>query len=485
MKNQQKNAPADAPGELQFGRGDRAKLLIAFACTVFNVFITVTSINNILPVIGAEFNMGASDMSLLSVMYSLIISALGLPFGRLGDRIGYDKVFVSGNIIFTITTILSGIFTQSFVLVVVFRMLMGVGASMVQSISQVLLIRSMPAKDRGFAISINTMTVSFTSIVAPILGSLVCNAMGWRISFVMMVPFGVAGIICNWKFVRKFKGTGNPGDPVGTLLFILFLVPLMLFFNKHKLVWVQGALGYGLLALAVVALVIFVIWEGRAKFPLLKPALFADPRFAIAAIGILCCYIATNASHLALPFYLQSALGMSTGVSSILSVVFNIAMVICITPFGRLSDKIGATKLSISGMAVMLVAMIMIVFYRLTTGVVFIIISQALQGIASAMFMSPTSSVLLGVTPAEDFGIASATISTMRNLAGAVGGTIYSVMIGARTLFYQGQGLTDSALVYTKAQRDFSLVNMLLIAVALVLMIVLRILVKKRPADGC
>ena len=102
----------------------------------FSAFYPHGSLNVLLPIIAKELAIDTSLIVIINIAYSLLSGVLTLPFGRLGDRIGYQKLFITGQIVLIVGNILGALFSVNFVLLVAFRCVLSVGAAMVQSVVQ-------------------------------------------------------------------------------------------------------------------------------------------------------------------------------------------------------------------------------------------------------------------------------------------------------------------------------------------------------------
>lgn len=455
-------------------------IFIAFALSTLNVFTAIGSMNIILPILTQEFGVTTGQISLIPLAYATMISGLTLPFGRLGDRLGHYNIYLVGGALYTFGCLLNALFSTSFWTLLSFRLVMGVGASMVQAVSQVLLIRSLGAERRGLAVGLNSSVVAFSNVISPTLGSIIAGSVGWRFIFWLNVPVGIIALILGARFLKKEKGVDAKNDLPGTVTFVVFLVAILLFFNADSL-GAEGVVRMAMLAAGVASLVLFIVWERRCDSPLIQLNFFKNPAFTSVTVVLLLQYSVSYALSTCLPFYLADVLAVPTEISGLVCMSFPIMMAIFATTFGSLSDRIGSFPLILGGLSIELISLIIISTYRTETSLPLVVGSQLLFGFGSAMLSSPCFNVMMGAVPAEYSGVASGLLATMRSLGTAVGTSVFGLVIAQRSLFYQ-QTQSHEGVVFSLAQRDMVWGLFVALVVAVGMTLLTRRLTKKRRA---
>jgi MFS family permease len=199
---------------------------------------------------------------------------------------------------------------------------------------------------------------------------------------------------------------------------------------------ITGTLGMLMVVLGIIGFISFVIWELRVKDPVLEVRLFfKNKMFAFSNLATLISYMGLFAVGFLLSLYLQFIKGFDPNVAGLILVVQTFFMVI-ISPFaGRLSDKFEPGKIASIGMAVITIGLLIFAFISAETSIYLIILSLAILGIGVGIFSAPNTHAIMGSVERKYFGVASATVSTMRLLGQTFGMgmilVIFAVYIGA------------------------------------------------------
>ncbi|MFC1910823.1 MFS transporter [Chloroflexota bacterium] len=157
----------------------------------------LSSVNIAIPSIGREFALDAIWLSWVSTSFLLYSTIVLLALGKIADIYGRKKVFNYGMIIFTSASLIAG-FSDSAVIFIAFRVLQGLGGSMI-FVNGVAMIASVyPLRERGKALGINIAAVYLGISMGPFLGGLLTQHMGWRSIFLVCVPLGIVVIIAGF-----------------------------------------------------------------------------------------------------------------------------------------------------------------------------------------------------------------------------------------------------------------------------------------------
>lgn len=175
------------------GHNKNILLVIILITSFINPFLS-TSVNLALPKISEEFAVNAITMSWVTMAFLLSSAVLLVPMGRVADIIGRKKVFIIGNIIVTLASLINAFSVSGFMLIL-FRVIQGIGSAMVFSTGVAIITSAFAPHERGKAIGINVSAVYIGLSAAPIIGGLLIQAFGWRSIFILPVIFGVFVIV--------------------------------------------------------------------------------------------------------------------------------------------------------------------------------------------------------------------------------------------------------------------------------------------------
>jgi len=399
---------------LEYTESTAAEKKTALAVATFASFLTPfmgAALNVALPTIGKEFNADAILLNLTATIYLLSTAVFLLPFGKLGDIVGRKKIFSTGIIIFTLSTILAALSVSINWLIIV-RVFQGLGSAMIFGTGVAILTSVFPAKERGKALGINVAAVYIGLASGPFAGGLLTRYFGWRSIFWVLVPLG----ILVYTLIRvRLKGEwaeskGEKFDWKGGVIYTLALLFIMYGFSK-----VPALNGFIFMGLGLLFLYLFVRFELGQRFPLFEMRLFKDNRvFVFSNLAALINYSATFAVGFLLSLYLQYIKGYDPQEAGVIMVVQPLIMAIFSPITGRLSDRLQPQLLATIGMALSTAGLFMLTFLNYNSPLSIIIADLSLLGAGFALFSSPNTNAIMGAVERKFYGVASGAVGTMR-----------------------------------------------------------------------
>ena len=390
--------------------------LLAATLAAFLVPFMGSSLNIALPTIGNEFAADAILLSWISASFLLTSAIFTLPFGRIADIYGLKRIFTYGIITYAIFSFLSGI-APSAILLILFRAFQGIGASMMFGTGIAILTSVFPLAERGKALGINLAGVYFGLSIGPFLGGIMTQYLGWRSIFFLNVLLGL--IVISFVFLR-LKGEwaeciGEKFDLKSAVVYSFALLFLMYGFSL-----IPETLGIILTIIGIIGILIFIMVDIKVDNPLLDMGLFFKNRiFAFSNLAALINYSTTTGAVFLLSLYLQYILGYTPQRAGLVLLPLPLIMVIISPIAGELSDKIDPRILASIGMALTAIGLSFFIYVGFFTGLHYIIAGQLVLGSGFALFSSPNTNAIMGSVKKRNYGVASATASTMR-LSGQV-----------------------------------------------------------------
>jgi MFS family permease len=269
-----------------------------------------------------------------------------------------------------------------------------------------------PAGERGKALGINVAAVYLGLSLGPFLGGLLTQHLGWRSVFLVNVPLGLTIIALVWWQLdgEWAEARGEGFDLVGSIIYGLSLVAIMYGFSA-----LPAMLGALLILVGVAGIVAFVWWEARVEYPVLNMALFrGNTVFAFSNLAALINYSATFAVAFLMSLYLQYVRGLSPQSAGLVLVSQPIVQAV-FSPFaGRLSDRVESRTVATAGMAFTVVGLVLLTGLDDDTSLRFIVAILMLLGFGFALFSSPNTNAIMSSVEKRFYGVASATLGTMR-----------------------------------------------------------------------
>jgi EmrB/QacA subfamily drug resistance transporter len=407
-------------------------LLIATLASFLTPFMG-TSINIALPTIASELAVNAILLSWITTAFFLTSAMFAVPFGRIADIHGMKKVFTYGIIILTISSFLAAI-SPSAEFLIITRVIQGLGSAMIFVTGIAIITAVFPPKERGKAIGLNISAVYIGLVMGPVLGGFLTEYVGWRSIFYLIVPLGLILILLVFWKMKGFEWAESKDEKLdywGSLLYILMLALILIGFSN-----ITGIFGMLMVVLGIIGFICFVILELRVDDPVLEVRLFLKNRkFAFSNLATLISYMGLFTVGFLLSLYLQFIKGFEPNLAGLILVVQTFFMVIISPIAGRLSDRFDSGKLASIGMAMITVGLLIFAFITDETSIYIIILGLAILGIGVGIFSAPNTHAIMGSVERKYFGVASATVSTMRLLGQTLGMglilVIFAVYIGA------------------------------------------------------
>jgi len=392
------------------GKSKRSALIV----TTLSSFLTplaASAVNIALPSIGKEFGMDAISLSWVATAFIVTAAMFLVPLGRLADIYGRKRIFIYGTWVFTISSFFLGISSSAHILIF-FRALQGVGGAMVFGTGIAILSSVFPLGERGKVLGINVAAVYLGLSFGPFLGGLLTQHLGWRSVFLLNVPFGLIIIIFGvWKLTEEWSGAkGETFDFIGSLVYSLMLLAIMYGFSL-----LPGVSSVVVILVGIAGVWLFVYLERRVKSPILDVSLFRMNKvFIFSNIAALINYCATFAVGFFLSFYLQYIEGLSPQNAGMILVSQPIVQAIFSPVAGRMSDRVEPRIVASTGMALTATGLFLLAMLKEGSALWFIIASLFLLGFGFALFSSPNTNAIMSSVESRLYGVASATLGTMR-----------------------------------------------------------------------
>lgn len=429
----------------EFAHRHRIPILLVILVGVFMAVLDNNIVAIALPTITSDFNVPLGQSQWIATAYIITIIATVLIFGTLSPKLGKARLFTGGLVIFVGSSAACGL-SGSLPLLVLARIVQGIGAAMLMSISMAIIMQVFPLHERGKALGYVTATVGLGLIIGPALGGVLVEAFGWPYVFFVNVPIGIILLIPAVRYLKLEEKGGFAGnlDSPGIALFVALMAGLALFVNElaNPPVDLGRPAGYAVFFLAALAL--FVIRERSAPNPLMDLSLFSDRRFVLPSASLVLYFVATFILIIVLPFYFEGVMGWKPIQVGLVAFVMPVAMIVSAPVFGRAYDTRPSKNYPAVGVLGMGAAFFLCGYGFATQGVPVIVAALILAGLFRSIFQGPNTIEIMGSLPAEKAGIASSLLVILQDL-----GILLGISAGSILLVLQ-----LNALGYTGAILD-------------------------------
>ncbi len=410
------------------GRAAGGLTLAATVLASAMAFIDGSVVTIALPVIQTE--LGASFQALQWVVnaYTLMLGALILVGGALGDRLGRKRIFVAGIVIFAAASLACALATNVGLLIAA-RVIQGIGAALLVPQSLAIISASFPRDVRGRAIGVWAAASAITTSLGPPIGGFLIDTWSWRVAFLINLPLSVAALILTFTHVPEShdaKATGHidwPGSALAVAALGAFTFGLTLLSGRMEADDQRATMA---LAVAAVGFVAFVFAERNAAAPILPARLFRARPFVVANVVTLFLYGALSGVLFLLPFDLIARRGMSASAVGLTLLPFGLIIGLLSRLSGTVADRFGAKELLVGGSAVAAIA-IGAVALALPSYWLGVFAPVTVMALGMAAVVTPLTTVVMNSASDDQSGTASG----INNAASRIAGLIAVAGLGA------------------------------------------------------
>lgn len=427
----------------------RRWLILYILClSLTMVVISMSSLNVALPSIQRELDASGSDLQWIVDAYVLVFAGLLLPFGALGDRWGRKRVLLAGMTLFGTLSALAA-FSTSPAEIIVYRAGLGVAAALVMPATLSIATVIFPRSERPKAVAIWAAFAGAGGAIGPPISGILLNFFWWGSVFLVAVPVAavvLAGTL--WVVPESRDDERRPLDVVGALTSIAALGSLLFaVIEGPELGWGSPPV-LGMFAAAAALVWAFVRWERRVRHPMLDPAFFANRLFSLGAVTITLVFFGMVGMFFVITQYFQFAQGHTPLDAGFRNVPLAVTMMILAPRCPAIAQRIGA-RATMSG-GLLLTGAGFGIMAALTPASPYWIMVIALVTTATglALFMPPSTHIIVTSLPQHKAGVGSAVNDTTREVGAAIGIAVLGTLltVGYRSgMRSQVGGLPDAA----------------------------------------
>ncbi|MEI8057662.1 MAG: MFS transporter [Actinomycetes bacterium] len=415
----------------------RWQILGVLVVSLVVVILDNTVLNVALKTIQEDLHATQSQLIWAINAYTLVFAALLFSWGALGDRFGRKRILMIGLTLFALASALCA-FASTPQQLIFFRGLMGIGAASVLPVTLSIITVIFPPQERGKAIGAWAAAVGGAVALGPIVGGVLLEhpqwfnwltGNDWGSVFFINVPIIIVGLIGILAIVPETKNENFARlDPIGLVLSITGLLALV--YGIQEAGWGEPRV-YAWMALGVVILVGFVIFESRTSHPSLDLSLFSIRSFSVPLTGVSLAFAAMQGSLLFLAFYYQLVRGWSPLQSGLLTLPFAVGQVIAAPRSAKMVKRFGARRVIPAGVLLSATGMLLIALLPVDAPIWYLVALGFVFGFGLGNTIAPSTTRMTLATPPSRSGSGSAVQNTVRQVAAALGVAIVSSIVGA------------------------------------------------------
>ncbi len=416
-------------------------ITMAVMAAVFMEVLDTTITSVALPNMAGSLSATNEEATWVLTSY-LVANAIVLPAsGWFALRFGRKRFLLACTGLFTVASFLCGV-APSMPVLILARILQGIGGGAMQPLSQAILLESFPRERQGMAMAMFGLGVVGAPIVGPFLGGWITDNYSWRWVFNINIPIGVLAVYLLARYIEDppYIKNARPGtiDGIGFGLLTVWLATLQVVLDKgQEADWFGSTWITWFSVISVTALMVLIVRELRACEPIVDLRVFRDRNFWVGTLVTTVISAAMYSALTMVPLFLQTLLGYTSQDAGLATAPRGIGAMVAMPIVGMLLSYVDARWLMSLG--VMCTAASTWMFGRLTLDVSMgsIIWPNVLQGLGMALILVPLMTVSVGRLAKEKIGNASGIFNLMRNLGGSIGISVSTTFLARMAQTHQ------------------------------------------------
>ncbi|MEL4356643.1 MULTISPECIES: DHA2 family efflux MFS transporter permease subunit [unclassified Luteococcus] len=403
--------------------------LWAMAVGFFMIMVDGTIVSVSIPAIMASLGADVTQVIWVSSAYLLTYAIPLLITGRLGDRFGPKRLYLSGLLVFALSSLWCGL-AGSITSLIAGRAVQGLGAAMMSPQTMAVITRMFPPQRRGAPMGLWGATASVASLAGPLLGGLLVDTVGWEWIFFVNVPIGVLAIAAVWKLVPSLETHAHSFDLLGVALNAVGLTLVVFAIQEGQAqgwpLWVAGMIAAGLAVLGL-----FVWQQARnRREPLMPLALFRNRNFAAANASIFVMGGAVVAMSFPMMLFLQTGRGLSPTQAALLSLPSAVISFVGAPLIGKAANSRPTRGFAVTGFLVFALALVaQAELMRADLSVLWMLLPSVLVGLSGSLIWGPLSMSATRDLPPHWAGAGSGVYNATRQLGSVLGSAAIATII--------------------------------------------------------
>ncbi|MFZ1897405.1 MFS transporter [Methanoregula sp.] len=365
------------------------------------------------------------------LIYLLVVAVCTTQLGRLGDIYGRSRMFNAGFGIFTVGSLFCGL-SPAINWLIASRIIQGVGGALMQANSGAIIADTFPPNVRGTAFGYISLGWTSGAMLGIVLGGIITTYVGWEYIFFINVPIGIVATILGFRYLTENTRVHAKLDLTGMVLLGAALT--LLSFSGVDFA-TEGTALTNIIAFCtgLALIVLFVLFERRTAHPIID---FSALRNRILRYSMMAAFF-LSLGYLSVVFlitmYLQGIRALSPLDAALLLTPGYVVGSLLSPYMGRLSDRYGARVLATSGTAMLILATLIYVTFRVDTPLWEVLVASGISGLGTAMFFPSNNSAVMANAPQGSYGGISGILRTVQNI-GVLGSFVIAITVSAASI---------------------------------------------------
>jgi len=433
----QQRSPAVAAKFAEFGPNYRWIAVITAMLGTLATLLPATIVNVVIPEIMGAFGIGQDKAQWLATGFLASSTITMLANSWMVHSFGVRFTFVISLCFFMVGSI-AGLFAPNEDFLIAIRVFQGAAAGMMTPLTMMIMFQVFPPEQRGRAMGIFAMGTVMAPALGPSVGGLLIDNFGWRYIFLMELPLLITAIIVGSLFLTDREATGprEKFDWTGLILVSTFVTTTLVGLTKGQEIGWHENFVLACLISAGVSFVVFITWELITPQPLLQLRVFLQPSFAPAAIILFIFGGGLYGSTYLTPLFLQTVQGSTALSAGLMLMPPGLIMLFVFPVAGAMSDRFPANIPMIIGMLIFAFSCYLMTGLDLNAPFFMITIWVMIGRVGLGMVMPAMSAASMGGMPLHLISQASGINNFLRQLGGAFGVNLTSILLSQRTNFF-------------------------------------------------
>ena len=403
--------------------GSKVGITFVVMCAALMALVDITIVNVALNDIRASFGTPIDQIGWVSTGY-MMANIVVIPMtGWFQRRFGFKRYFAASILLFTFASAMCGL-SWNLTSLVVFRAVQGLGGGAIIPTAQTILFARYPKEEHGLAGGLFGLGAVTGPLLGPTIGGYLIEWSTWHWCFLVNVPLGILAVILCFRFIEEpgFEPSRAKIDIVGIVLLAVGMASLQYALEEgNRDGWTESTLIVVLFAVAITALVTFVVHELETAHPIVDLRIFKNRTYA-AATGINSLMgLALFSGNFLFALYCGSVLhyeALDIGKVFLYSGAFQIVLM---PIMGRFSGRFDARLLLTIGVCGVATSLWMNSHLTERSGFGDLVTSMFVRSVSLAFLFIPISVVALSDIPAHLRGNATGLFNLTRELGGSIG----------------------------------------------------------------
>lgn len=439
----------------QFGPNYRYYVAFTGMLGVMSMVLSITIVNVAVPSVMGAYGIGQDLAQWMATAFIATMTISQLLNNWLVEAFGQRLTFLIIIVVFFIGTAIAAT-SPSYDFIILGRVLQGFSAGVSQPLVMVVLFQVFPENRRGLAMGLYGMAIMLAPGIGPFIGGIAIDTFSWRYIFYIPLP------LCAGAFVLGFflmpgpieRRRLPPFDWSGIIVLIIALISMLsAMADGQRYGWTSNQI-LTRVAIAAIAIAVFVVLQLRAKSPLLDMTLFTNPGFASAVLVAIVFGFGNMASSYAIPVFVQTVGGYSATKAGLVLIPAGLLLMALFPISGRFADRVPPHIPIMTGLLCFALGAALMSTTDINTAFWTFAIFTMIGRFGMGLIMPPLVSSAMRTLNARQLNRGSGTLNFMRQLGGSVGINSLVVLMAQRTQFHS-DALTTTQTPGNPASREF------------------------------